>query len=251
MTYLDELDPQTTVAMIMLLTATIAYFTYYFIWLGFHKRPLTEKEIIKLSEKRKRKALARQNKFLRGFKKGRYVKNQSLNPSGSYIKCDINTRIFPSFISSQLHGKKHEWWIMGLVKDNRVIYYWANKGIRDHVSLSINFYSILDDCKRYQCNGILDLHNHPNSNPSKYTTLVASSEDKKTSKTFASLAAERGISYLSFVCSVGEWILYQRHYSNKLPFEPENVTVDYIKKQNGISPAQNRQLHRELGIFHW
>lgn len=232
------------------LVALIVYLVRYNSWCKSHKRPLNEDEIKRLSEKRKKREIKRLNGFVCSFSKESYAKNVSFDPKGSFMTCNFDSRTFPSYIASQLHGKKHEWQILGLVHEGKVVLVWANKGIRDSVSLSISFRSIISACLKNNCTAILDLHNHPNSNPSRETTLVASNLDVSTSRMLSEEAAKYGISYISFVCSVGNWIVYHRNYSKTLQCEPECVKIDYIRKQNSVSEEQNLKLHKELGLFH-
>lgn len=155
----------------------------YVIWCKKHLRPLTEKEIAKLSKIRTKKEIRRINRYVGYFQKGiAFKKNSSFNANGKFYQCSIDSSEFPSYIASQLFGKKHEWIVMGLVREGKVIEFWANKGFdRNRVSLSISVDRIVKECTSKNCTAILDLHNHPNSNPNKYNCLVSSESDRKTS----------------------------------------------------------------------
>lgn len=243
--------------------ATIIVSTVFFIsmivliicyrrWCNTHKRPLTYDEIEKLSEKRIKKEIKRINSLVGYFESGhRYVKNTSFDPNGQLYTCNIKASEFPSYIASQLFGKKHEWIVEGMVCDGVVIKYWANKGYNSNsVCLSTSIENIIDICNENNCTALLDLHNHPNSNPNKYNCLLSSEADRRTSDIWSKELNDSGISLYSFICERGQWILYYRHLTDKLQKQPDFTTIEYIKNENGISELQNLKLHKELGIFH-
>ena len=240
------------VFVIILFISIIVYIISYKHWCKTHRRPLTEDEIKRLSHKRINKEIKRVNNLVGRFESGyKYEKNTSLHSTGYFYNCNIDSYEFPSYISSQLFGKKHEWIVIGIVKNGIVIGYWANKGNdRNSVSLSISIKNIVELCVKNNCTAVLDLHNHPNSNPNKYNCLIASNSDKKTSRIWSDELNNKGISLFSFVCERGNWLLYFKNLTNKLQVYPEFTKISYINKENNVSEEQNLKLHKELGLFH-
>lgn len=241
-----------TVFILALIICIVTYIIAYKHWCKTHRRPLNDDEIKRLSIKRINKEIKRINNLVGRFESGyKYKKNTSFDSSGHFYHCNIDSYEFPSYISSQLFGKKHEWIVLGIVKNGTVIGYWANKGYdRNSVSLNISIKRIVDLCVDNHCTAVLDLHNHPNSNPNKYNCLVASNADKKTSQIWFNELNKKGISLFSFVCERGNWLLYYKNLTNKLQVYPEFTKISYIKKENNISEEQNLKLHKELGLFH-
>ena len=231
----------------------LAFLVYYLVWRKYHKRPLDFEEMELLAAKRVQKEIKRVNNQVGKFQSGNlYQKNTNWNPKGGFYSCNIESYKFPDYIASQLHGKKHEWVVFGLVRAGTVIKYWTNKGAdRTQVAFGISINEITTECVRNQCTAILDLHNHPNPNPSQFNCLVSSNADQKSSSSWFVALEKYGISLFSFVCERGRWALYYKGLTKHLQVRPHYTTVEYIRNQNGISKKQNLKLHQELGIFHW
>lgn len=242
------IDIETILIYCVISAIFIAVVTSIIVWILTHRRPLNENEIIKLSKKRKKKEVIRINNFSNSFEKGvRYEKVVSLNAKGIFIPSNISANKFPQYIASQLFGKKHEWWIIGLVSKGEVIEFWTNKGANNsEVSLSIPFDYILKRAATKQCTSLLSLHNHPNSNPQKFDTLIASSQDKITASNLFNKSNENNISLFSFVCARGEWLLYGKSLADNVPYIVPNAEIDFIKSENGQTKRHNLKLHLEL-----
>lgn len=239
------------ISILVLIGITIFLICYYR-WCDTHKRPLTDDEICRLSQIRIKKEIKRINNLVGSFEsKYTYKKNTAFNPSGDFYSCNIDSYKFPSYIASQLFGKKHEWLVLGLVHEGVVVKYWANKGAdKSSVSLHTSMQNIINVCRENNCTALLDLHNHPNSNPNNYNHLIASKADKAVSYNWFQQLNNAGISLYSFVCERGRWLLYHKSLTDKLQKQPLFTTVEYIKKENGLSERQNLKLHKEIGIFH-
>jgi len=140
------------ISLLILITAIVAIVLVSF------SRPLTEEQIPKLAQKRRKRRILlyfSPNSFsyfslTMEFKSG-------LKPDGKLYQFDLEMPHVPSFVAELLKYKKHEWPVMVLLRDRKSECLWANKGpdrTRVHL-VSIN--SILKNSqrKRMRChNGL-------------------------------------------------------------------------------------------------
>ena len=86
-------------------------------------------------------------------------------------------------------------------------------------------------------------HNHPNPNPRKYTTLLASEQDKLSANYCAQYVCNKGYNWLDFVCARGEWLMFYAKYSDILDIRGASAS-DLIDKI-GITPRMDYQIRKE------
>ena len=213
-----------------------------------HLSPLTEQEIQSLANKRKRDYVIKTYNFITCECNIDMDFKSSMNPKGQLYRTDKDMKTFPSIVSALLKGKKHEWIVKAIVKDEIVTCFYTNKGDGNlSVSCNLSIQEITSLCKRENGNTIMAFHNHPNSNPNQYTCLLASEQDMISAKYYSDYLSDNGINYVDFVCERGRFIKY---YTRIAPtFYPINAKIENIKKENGLSNKQNYKLHRELGLL--
>jgi hypothetical protein len=102
-----------------------------------HKKPLKVEEIRLLSEKRKKLYIKKSYPFIPKTVVVDLDFKSSMKPKGIFYKLDNDLAEFPSLIEQLLKGKKHEWIVLAIEKNKKVIGMWANKG-SDGKSVSFN-----------------------------------------------------------------------------------------------------------------
>lgn len=213
-----------------------------------HKKPLKDNQIKLLSEKRKKRYVKKTYSFILKPVKVNLDFKSSMKAKGEFYKLDNDLAEFPSLIAQLLKGKKHEWVILAIEKDKRIIGMWANKG-NDGTSVSFKceLKDMIEFSKQEKANTILRYHNHPNSNPQRYNYLFPSKQDKISANWCSSETIAKGINWIDFICERGKFIKYAQYISNE--YYPDIAKIENIQKENNISKKQNYKLHRELGLF--
>ncbi len=232
----------------MILLCLLIWLIIEGIFFIFHTTPLSEQEILKLSQKRTRKYIKEKYSFKNvPIAIDTHFKS-SLNPKGKwyYIRQDLS--YFPSYIAALLKGKKHEWVVLAIEKEGVVYGFYANKGYNNSsVSFNCDLEYIMEKCRENSCSTIMRFHNHPNENPNYQTCLLASEQDK-TSAMWCSSQVIHSYNWLDFVCERGNFIKFYEQYSPI--FTPTKASQENIRLENGLSKLKNYKLHRELGLFH-
>lgn len=168
----------------------------------------------------------------------------ALKPDGQWYKVNISVNMFPAYVASLLKGKKHEWVVVGIEKNGVINEIWVNKGT-DNKSVNVlcGVEPIFEKCDFYHADSIIRLHNHPNSNPLKYTTLVASKQDKISGKEWSGFANQKGYNWFDFVCAQGSFICFHKMISDKVEYDDCNMAD--VLGENDITPKLNYKLYRE------
>lgn len=215
-----------------------------------HRRELTDVEMEKLSQKR-RKNYIRMNynfRLVNAFPDKNF--KSSMNPKGQMYNANISLEDFPSYAANLLKWKKHEWVLLALVQDKQVKCFYANKGLdKSSVSFNCNIYDLLEICKDNSCQTIMRFHNHPNSDPQRYNCLLASNQDKISAKSISEITIKEGVNWIDFICERGKFTRFFYEFSNT--FFPESSQICYIEEENGESKVRNYKLQRELGFFRY
>lgn len=220
-----------------------------FVFFVLHRNPLSDDEILKLSQKRTHKYIKKNYTFNNVPVAVNKEFKSSLKPNGCWYNANESLASFPSYIAALLKGKKHEWVVLAIEKDGIVYGFYANKGYdNSSVSFNCDLDYIMRKCEEYGCSTIMRFHNHPNENPSRQTCLLASEQDK-SSALWCSGQVNHSYNWLDFVCERGNFIKFFEQYSPV--FIPKVARSEYIQTENNISKFKNYKLHRELGLFHY
>jgi hypothetical protein len=169
---------------------------------------------------------------------------KSLNPRGIFYRVDLPLYSTASTVAGLLKYKKHEWIVVAFEKGKQVGHLWVNKG---HNNSSASIYLPLDEALdmaiRNGYTSVLMFHNHPNSNPGRYSCTQASKADMVSASHWASTLNPGGVNLAEYVCERG------RHYRYFLApsdsFMPLGQVMDIISKANGSSRLGNLRLHME------
>lgn len=121
---------------------------------------------------------------------------------------------------------------------------WANKG-EDNQSVSFNcdINDIIQKCHQVGGYTVLRFHNHPNSDPKHYTTLLASEQDKISAKSCAEYVCKEGINWYDFVCARGEFIQFYEQMSDE--FEVQGSSTSDIIDKIGICPEMDYEFQKQ------
>lgn len=220
-----------------------------FVFFVLHRNPLSDDEILKLSQKRTHKYIKKNYTFNNVPVAVNKEFKSSLKPNGCWYNANESLASFPSYIAALLKGKKHEWVVLAIEKDGIVYGFYANKGYdNSSVSFNCDLDYIMRKCEEYGCSTIMRFHNHPNVNPNHQTCLLASEQDK-SSALWCWGQVNHSYNWLDFVCERGNFIKFFEQYSPA--FTPDVAKNEYIQAENNISPFKNYKLHRELGLLHY
>jgi len=209
-----------------------------------YSRPLTIDEVRRLAMKRRTRDIGAYFSYRRwkasvdpGFKK-------RMKADGRFYPVDEDLTSFPSIAAGLLKYKKHEWMIVALEKGGRVRLIWANKGPdNSQVTCVLPFDAIAQFAREDACSSVLCFHNHPNSDPSRYSYTAPSLVDMATSVHASQFFNERGINLAEFVCERGR--SYRYSLSPADAFLPLPEYVERAISANGRSKLANLSLHRE------
>jgi hypothetical protein len=143
-----------------------------------HLRPLTEAELQALSHSRRRKAVQAYYGF-DSYERSvdlHFKKNMAAN--GSIYNISENLFEFPALAAGLLKYKKHEWIIVAFERNKRVDKLWLNKGLDgSQVHFGLSLPRIRELAVDGEYSSVLVFHNHPNPDPSHYSTAGASAKD--------------------------------------------------------------------------
>jgi len=207
-----------------------------------HLRPLNEREMEKLSLKRRGKTICQYFSFDqheynvdKNFKK-------RMHANGKFYGLDENLYNFPSTAAGLLKYKKHEWIIIAFEKNKKVSICWLNKGFdRSGVSPYLSVNDMIDIANKDEYASVMIFHNHPNSNPNHFDCSKPSQQDIKSANEFASKLNNSCINLLEFVCERGKHHQYFAKYSDS--FLPISEFLEVVRNQNGLSKFGNLSLH--------
>ena len=123
----------------------------FLIFIISQSRPLSNKEINKLANKRRRKLM---NNYY-NFSNFKYSVDKNfksnMNSEGMFYRFTKKTEdlhTFPSVVSALLKYKKHEWVVIGFEKEKQIDLMWINKGNNNkNVNPKISNWEIVNKAK--------------------------------------------------------------------------------------------------------
>lgn len=142
-----------------------------------------------------------------------YTKNPSSIPdnefysfvqdkNGRQYNVDIEIKNFPQISALNLKGKKHEWYIIGFAKDNKIKHVYSHKGFDNSGVHEISDWLMTSIIEEINPTSIIILHNHPNG------VLSASSQDKISARDMNNRLKKYNIELIEFVCARGDFKKY-------------------------------------------
>lgn len=218
--------------------------SFLFIFIYFHIHPLSDKQVNRLAHKRRRKKIRSYFSFGEHLFTVSTAYKKMMKANGAYVFVDEPLKDFPSIAAALLKFRKHEWIIIAFETNQKVKYFWANKGEdRTSVSIFLKPEVILDVATRNNYTSVLIFHNHPNSNPRYYDCSKPSKEDIVSADNLAKIIVKKGYNLFEFVCERGKPYKYFQAISDN--FMPIGIFVEHISKVNGKGKVNNLLLHLE------
>lgn len=214
----------------------------------YNMRPLTDQEVSQLAANRRQRQIRSHYNFNTWEYSVDLQFKKRMRPDGKFYPMDESLYNFPAVAAGLLKYKKHEWIIVAFEKDGRVSLLWVNKGMdRTSVNLYLPIEQIVEIAKERGYGSILIFHNHPNSDPGRYSCRIASPQDIKTAEIFAQALNENGINLVEFVCERG------RHHEYFLApadsfFPVEGFLKDINRENTGRYSLKNFSLHMEKAL---
>ncbi len=212
-----------------------------------HIRPLNEREILKLSQKRRKSKIKEYFSFNNSEYNVDKEFKRKMKADGKFYQISKILFEFPSIAAGLLKYKKHEWIIVAFEKNRKVDLLWLNKGIdRNTVSSSLSADKISQIGKDNNYSSILIFHNHPNPNPNRYDGTKPSKEDIASARYYSQTLSGTGLNLIEFVCERGR---HHHYFSSTVEsFLPIKGFEKLIMQKNGLSRFQNLLLHIERFI---
>ncbi len=214
------------------------------LFIFLHLRPLEEHEITALSTKRRKRNI---EAYFHLENTERYVNpdfKKSLNPRGGFYRVELPLYSAASIVAGLLKYKKHEWIVVAFEKGKQVGQLWVNKGHNNSsATIYLSVEETLETATRNGYSSVLMFHNHPNSNPGRYSCTQASNADFASASHWAARLNPGGVNLAEYVCERGRHYRYCLSPSDS--FMPIGQFTDAIIKSNGSSRLSNLRLHME------
>lgn len=201
-----------------------------------------------IGEQQRKEALQQRYTFLSVEASVDPVAKRALPPKGGFVVFNepIPVNLFPSYVAAMLKYKKHEWVFAGLESDSGVGTAWVNKGTDAHsAAFTVSLHTLLEKAVGRGCGALLFLHNHPNPDPARVTTLIASELDMGFARDLARMAEAEGMAFFAFVCERGRFLEYFRNVpgdllplSEFLPPEPDLLDRELVQSRDAPSRGQ-------------
>lgn len=208
--------------------------------------PLTDEEYKLLSKKKTIEYFKKLYSFDRESITGLRMPKENksfMEADGKYYEMNRDVDLFGAWVPLLLKDKKHEWIVIALEKDEKIIGMWLNKGSPEMVYPFLSVESLIDKCKEQSARALICFHNHPNS------YAIASAQDVRSARLCAEKATANGVHWIDCVCAAGACKKYFEQYSpEQVPekFLPEQLKVLY---SNSRKPKiTNYLLHKQMGF---
>lgn len=209
-----------------------------------HRKPLSYEQVRLLARANAQNYIKNKYKFKKELVTIDPIFKSNLNATGRWYEIEEPLEIFPAYIAALLEGKHHEWVIVAIEKNGIVCSMWVNKGEDNQsVSFKCDINDIIQKCHQVGGYTVMRLHNHPNSDPKHYTTLLASEQDKISAKSCAEYVCKEGINWYDFVCARGEFIQFYEQMSDE--FEVQGSSTSDIIDKIGICPEMDYEFQKQ------
>lgn len=150
---------------------------------------------------------------------------------------------FPGAAASLLKFKRHEWLMVGLVKGTTVESVWIDKGADKHgVGCSIGIAGLAKKAAELGCDTLISIHNHPNPNSRKYTTLTPSKQDYVCAQEWIGVLKAYDIGLVELICDSG----VVREYFREAPI-PDETYKELMGKAKQLATSSKGRAGLRLG----
>lgn len=203
--------------------------------------PLTDEEYKFLSKNKTAEYFKKLYSFDRESTPGLRMPRENksfMEADGKYYEMNRDVDLFGAWVPLLLKDKKHEWVVIALEKDEKIIGMWMNKGSPEMVYPFISVESLINKCKEQSARAIIRFHNHPNS------CAIASAQDMTSAKYFAEQALANNLNWIDCVCAAGACKKYFEQYS------PEQVPEKFLPEKLKASFSNSRKPKISAFLFH-
>jgi hypothetical protein len=224
--------------------AAVAYACFEGIYYVTHQRPLTDKEILKLAQKRR-------NAHINSHFK---ITHQKMSVNPKFRACFTNNGRWDTFvlpfdeimpcITETFRYKRHEWSIYALANENGSKLLWANKGNDNSSTYYKGSIPLLITLARNTgCNTVIHMHNHPHTQGRYWNLLRPSDQDITSYNYYREIFNDNGLNYIVGVCTQGEFMIYGQMFSDA--YMPISEIVKNISDENKKGVKYSYKLHLE------
>ena len=210
-------------------------------------RPLSQTEVATIAQQRRLDAVW----YRIGWTEQRFdpsdfrKEKKSMRARGGTQKCEESTSTFPNYAAALLKGKKHEWWIAGWSIGGQISDFWCNKGpdgTKVYPGLSKN--KLQEVASMQGCELVIDVHNHPNPDPSKFICIFASDADLVHSRLVGEYLSKHEVAYLAFVAERGMSYPYAIYIPRS--WSPLQANIDDVTEKSALSRSNRREMRRSF-----
>lgn len=207
--------------------------------------PLTEKQITQLATKRRRKSIDKYYYYSNSYTPFPLDFKKNMNPKGSFYNVNIMLIELPYFVANLLKYKKHEWIVIAFEKNHTVDMIWVNKGQdKSSATFKISNELVIEIARENSIESVFFFHNHPNSDPSKFSKTSPSETDLNTARIQTNLYMNNKLNLLEYVCERGVPHIYWKSINDD--FMPLMGFTNHIRDfENNISKSKNFSLNLE------
>ncbi|HAX43822.1 MAG TPA: Mov34/MPN/PAD-1 family protein [Bryobacteraceae bacterium] len=208
------------------------------IFVVLHLGPLGPDDVLALAHKRRRHKIKSFYTWARNETAVDRDFKSSMNKNGALHSVSEPLSSTPSLVAALLKGKKHEWIVYALAKDDVVQLIYYNKGPdRTSVAPAISAATLVGLAQRENSQTVLCFHNHPNA------VMLPSEQDLYSARALGDTLEYSGLALIEFVCGRGHFVEYYRAIPDEL--FPVDQFCQQVRDENGTGPLRNLRLHLE------
>ena len=134
-----------------------------------------------------------------------------MRAQGEYRRCEVPFARFPFWAAGLVTEQSNEWLLFGFARQGHVDFVWLNEGERYRVKPGLSVDRVCAVAVEYGYDTILDVHNHPGSDPDRSEGSHPSQDDLRAVAHLASVANAFDLDVVAFVCHCGIPYEYAYH----------------------------------------
>ena len=163
--------------------------------------PLQDAQVLDLAAKRRGRKILVQYRHSKSELIADPNMKKRMRPAGGFVDESSHSSNWPRRAASLLKYKKHEWVLIGFQSSSSVVLRWENKGPdNSSVWIGLPYDQIQSLATQRNCEAVHVAHNHPNSDPAKYSACGPSRADLTSAQSLARVLNHNGIDLVEYVC---------------------------------------------------
>ena len=197
-------------------------------------KPLTYEQLDTLSYRYTKKRFDKSHKFSNKT----YVSNENaligIDHTGGWYPCNIPVSKFPSYVKSLITENEYNWVVVGIESNGAICSLWINRGLSSSSpELSCSLGDIVTMCKSNECHTVLRFQ----------TGKAVDINYSSNSNSCASYFSQKGMNWLDFAYSKGEFVCFNQHISPDYHYSGHSVS-EYVDV-SGLSFLTDVSLRRK------